>query len=448
MNIVATTRPRRRQTGSRQRPQAVRWGSVAIAIAAAVGLAACSSGGGSGGSGSSGKHTVTFWEFQTDKPSINAFKASITSFEKSHPGIAVQMQIVPWAEQSQKLTTAIASGGLPDVSMLGNDVVAQYVSEKQLLPVNLTNTANVTAGDKLYYHLNGKWYAVPLVDETRAVIYNKTLFSKAGITSPPGTFAQMETDAKQVKAKTGKIGWILPMAKNDYNTIQEFMSVYLGYGARYLQSNGSCGFNTPQFKQALTFYTSIYKQHLDSPDATVDQQSQMESTFTAGNAGEIIDSPSYYYELKTTNPSLYKQLGVAPIAAGPDGRYGFLGGWPLVVWKSAASSGVQQAATEFAEYVGSSGGGDTALATATGLIPANVSAAKQAPWNSGSLAVYAKQVASDAFPYQYPKPEIPQMGSLETDTVQTAVQSVALGTSSVNSATSTLCQAINSAVGK
>jgi maltose-binding protein MalE len=64
------------------------------------------------------------------------------------------------------------------------------------------------------------------------------------------------------------------------------------------------------------------------------------------------------------------------------------------------------------------------------------------------LAVFSKQIATDAFPYQYPHPEIPQMGGLETDTVQTAVQSVALGTATVDQATSTLCSAINTAVGK
>jgi hypothetical protein len=40
------------------------------------------------------------------------------------------------------------------------------------------------------------------------------------------------------------------------------------------------------------------------------------------------------------------------------------------------------------------------------------------------------------------------MGALETDTVQTAVQSVALGTSTVQAATNTLCAAVNSATGK
>jgi len=419
---------------------------------ASVGLITATIGAGALGqvASASTKQTVVFWEFQTDTPSINAFKAGIKGFEASHPNITVQMEEVPWSEQAQKLTTALATGSEPDVSMMGNDIVAQYQAEHQLLPVPLTNLANVTAGDKLYYNLHGQWWAVPMIDETRALLYNKSIFKAAGISSPPSTWAQMESDAEIIKGKTSDTPVLLPMFDHDYDTIQVFMSAYLGYGAHYLTPSGACGFNTPQFKQALTMYTSFYKDGLDYPDAAVDLLSggAMPDQFTTGKAAMVILTPSFYYELKATNPSLFNQIGVAPIPAGPAGRFGFLGGWPLVVWKSAQAQGVASAAEAFALYLGSSGGGDTALADASGLIPANVSAAKQAPWNSGGLGVFAKQVATDAFPYQYPNAEIPQMGGLETDTVQTAVQSVALGNATVGQATTTLCQAVNSAVGK
>ena len=118
-----------------------------------------------------------------------------------------------------------------------------------------------------------------------------------------------------------------------------------------------------------------------------------------------------------------------------------------MVWKSAASGGVQAAAEEFAEYVGTGGGGDIALAKATGLIPANISAAKSAPWNSGLLSVFTKQVSDDAHPFQYPAPEIPQMGALETDRPDRSPMGY-LGSTSVPSATKTLCAAINTATGK
>ena len=43
----------------------------------------------------------------------------ITAFEAANPDVKVNMEIVPWAEQHQKLVTGLATGSLPDVSMLG-----------------------------------------------------------------------------------------------------------------------------------------------------------------------------------------------------------------------------------------------------------------------------------------------------------------------------------------
>jgi hypothetical protein len=70
--------------------------------------------------------TVTFWQFSTNPNDIAAWEGIIEAFEASHEGIDVVMEIVPWSEQQQRLVTALTTGGLPDVSMLGNNVVAQF----------------------------------------------------------------------------------------------------------------------------------------------------------------------------------------------------------------------------------------------------------------------------------------------------------------------------------
>ena len=49
----------------------------------------------------------------------------------------------------------------------------------------------------------------------------------------------------------------------------------------------------------------------------------------------------------------------------------------------------------------------------------------------------------EARPYQYPAEAIPQMGQLEVDTIQKAVQAVALGQQSVDDATTQLCATID-----
>jgi ABC-type glycerol-3-phosphate transport system substrate-binding protein len=87
------------------------------------------------------------------------------------------------------------------------------------------------------------------------------------------------------------------------------------------------------------------------------------------------------------------------------------------------------------------------LSNSTGNIPGRKSIANEAPWNEPPLDVFVKQM-DVAYPYQYPDPEIPQMGTLEVDAVQTAVQSVMLGQASVDDATKALVDRINSVLAR
>jgi ABC-type glycerol-3-phosphate transport system substrate-binding protein len=82
------------------------------------------------------------------------------------------------------------------------------------------------------------------------------------------------------------------------------------------------------------------------------------------------------------------------------------------------------------------------LATAANFIPGAVSIANGSPWNSAPYALFVDQL-KDAKPYQYPSEAIPQMGQLEVDTIQKAVQAVALGQQSVDEATTQLCATID-----
>ena len=55
-------------------------------------------------------------------------------------------------------------------------------------------------------HYNGHIYGVPQVTDTLALLYNKDLFTQAGITSAPKTWADLKADGLAIKAKTGKDG--------------------------------------------------------------------------------------------------------------------------------------------------------------------------------------------------------------------------------------------------
>jgi ABC-type glycerol-3-phosphate transport system substrate-binding protein len=433
----------------------VKLGRTIIAVASIAALSstlvACSG----GGSSTSDKQKVTFWQFDTAKASIDAYKTAIKDFEKKNPTITVDMQIVPWADQQQKITTALASGALPDVSMLGNDVVAQYAANGALAPLDsyvagwskaegIDVKKDMYAGDISYYTYKDKLYGSPVADETRMVYYNKDLFQQAGLdpNTPPATWDEMEKDAKALKSVVS-VPWSAPMSKQ-YVTVQTFMSVYLSYGASLFDSKGKCGLDTPEFKDALTWYTGIAKQGLTSPDAVNATSDDIANLFSNGKAGMLIDGPSRYNAIKEANPDLFKNVGVAAIPAGPKGQFGFLGAWPLVMWNT---SKVKDAAAKWIHYATSPDGALSQIAQTSGILPGRKSLASKAPWTDAPYDQFAKQL-SKAYAYQYPAGPSPKMGEIETASIQTAVQQVASGALSVNDATKALCTDINGILAK
>ena len=41
----------------------------------------------------------------------------------------------------------------------------------------------------------------------------------------------------------------------------DFFTFYLAWGAQYINAKGLCGFDTPEFRAALQFYTDIYTKY-------------------------------------------------------------------------------------------------------------------------------------------------------------------------------------------
>lgn len=394
--------------------------------------------------------TITFWQFSLREAAIAAYEAAIEAFEAENPDVKVNMEIVPWADQHQKLVTALTSGGLPDVSMLGNNVVAEFHALDALLPMTeyfnawseeagRDITEDIWPGDHLYYFLDDEWWGSPVAEETRCLYYRRDLLEAAGLTEEDlGTWEGLRDAAVAINSDD-VYGIALP-GGIVYETLQTFMSTYLGYGARFLNEEGLCGFDSQEFRDALSLYTGLYTEQQvcppDTPTATRDALAQL---FTDGRAGMFIDGPWFWQDFEAAGPDFLDSVGIAEIPAGPAGQFGFLGGWPLVMWKDTEHPDEAFRWIKFATdpdgYLGE-------LAASTGNLPGKRSIVDQAPWNEPPLDVFARQMEF-AYPYQYPDPEIPQMGTLEVDAVQTAVQSVMLEQATVDEATIALVERIN-----
>src|SRR5258708_18020145 len=137
----------------------------------------------------------------------------VNKFNAAHPAIKVDMTIQPWDSIAQKLPTAMASGSGPDIATPDYNVgtIRQYISNGLVAPIDqlLGSGANQVPASVLpvavkdAFTVNGHLYAAPANCSPLEMYYHKTMFAKAGISGPPATMAQLESDAVKLAVKSG-----------------------------------------------------------------------------------------------------------------------------------------------------------------------------------------------------------------------------------------------------
>ena len=134
----------------------------------------------------------------------------VTQFHKQFPQYKhtkVVVDWIPWGNRVTDWTNALTSGkGGPDITELGNTDTPGIASQGALANI----TSDVKAWSKARTSSRATWpttpssgnnYAVPWFGGVRGIWYRKDQFAKAGISSPPTTWAQLVADAKLLMKK-------------------------------------------------------------------------------------------------------------------------------------------------------------------------------------------------------------------------------------------------------
>ncbi|WP_425827434.1 extracellular solute-binding protein [Streptomyces fractus] len=169
----------------------------------AAGLAACSDSG-SGATDSKGRTVVEWWNIQTTEPTKTVWPERAKAFEAEHPDVHIKLVTLENDAFKAKMTALTSSGKLPDIyHTWGGGVLKQQIDAG--LVEDLTDTIKPlssefvgVAGDP--YKFDGKSYAMPLDIGGVGFWYNKALFEKAGVTTPPATWSDYLDAVKKLKS--------------------------------------------------------------------------------------------------------------------------------------------------------------------------------------------------------------------------------------------------------
>jgi raffinose/stachyose/melibiose transport system substrate-binding protein len=212
-------------------------------------LSAC--GGGSSKKSSNGRVTIEWWNISTAEPQKSQWENAAKAFMAQNSNITVKLVTLENEAYKSKMTALTASGKLPDIfHTWGGGVLKQQVDAG--LVKNLTSDIAPWSGtlspiSLQPYQLNGQTYAVPFDIGMVGFWYNKALFTKAGITTPPATWADFLGAVKKLKA-----AGITPIAVAGKDKWPEmyywaYLSMRVGGLAALKQAEASNDFTGPAF---------------------------------------------------------------------------------------------------------------------------------------------------------------------------------------------------------
>jgi len=428
-----------------------RWWRAAGATVAAVGVlaaAACSAGGSGGsgsGSGSSGKQTLQMWARADDAAFLPTL---VKAFNNSHPDIKIQLTLVPDAQVVQKYSQAASSGNGPDLVSTEIGTMATFTPTGWYQ--NITSLV-----DGLSYksalspaHLgqatyNGQIYGLPFTADVSALYYNKTLFTKAGLNpdDPPKTWAQIESDAKQIRTKLGGsyYGYFFSGACAGCMAFTMLPYVWAD-GGNILKETSAAGTPTlspnPALQQTLAFYRSMWQSGAVAPTAKTENGTNQFGAFYSGKIGMFVQGTYPFSVLKNQYKNVDFGVELIPSTDGSK-TASYAGGDNLAITKNA-HSGAKTALLWFEST------GEKMLA-AQGVLPARsdiaeADYAKQDPRQAvfvQALAVGHTPKSTKASPVLFDN----------TGPFNSLIQNAIFGTGSITSAMSTAQSSASSLMG-
>ena len=193
-------------------------------------------------------------------------RMALDEFEASNPGVKVKLERIAWKSSRDQLLREAAIGQGPDVVHYAFVWVEEFAQSGALMPIEdlekystLENGFDDFVATDLTYH-DGKAYGVPWTADTWSMVYNNNVLREAGIYSKPKTWDEVLAVSRNIKKKTGKIGFsFLGGGGGSF-----FVNYYLwSNGSTIVDDDGKGGFKIGVTKKQLIDCLDYFKTYID-----------------------------------------------------------------------------------------------------------------------------------------------------------------------------------------
>jgi multiple sugar transport system substrate-binding protein len=323
--------------------------------------------------------TIRFWVMGYEGDMVAQM---LPDFERTHPGIKVQLQQLPVTAAHEKLLTAFAGDSLPDVSPLGNTWISEFATLDAIEPLDpwIARTPGIVVSD--YFAgawdtgvIDGKTLAIPWYVETRLPFYRKDIVAAAGVKTMPRDWAQWRAAMRAVKKHVGPDRYAILLPLNEYEPL---LNLAVQQPDPLLRDGGRHGnFRSAGFKRTLQFYKDTFDEGL-APRVDNTRISNVWQELGRGYFSYYVNGPWNIAEFRKRLPQdVAGTWGTMPLP-GPNGPGASVaGGTSFVLFKKSKN---KEAAWQLIAWL-SEPAQQIRLHAITGNPPP-----RRAPWSAPALA--------------------------------------------------------------
>jgi multiple sugar transport system substrate-binding protein len=345
----------------------------------------------------------------------------IPEFERTHPGIKVRVQQIPWTAAHEKLLTAYVGDATPDIAMLGNTWVPEFVALDALEPLDARVTASTDVIRDGYFPgiwntnvVDGLTYGVPWYVDTQVIFYRSDLLKQAGYDRMPTTWADWRAAMQKIKSRMSARQYPLLIPITEWRP-----PVILGLqaGSPLLRDGGRYGaFRDRPFHEAFDFYIGLFHDGL-APALSAGEISNLYQEFERGNIAMYISGPWQIGEFTNRLPkNMQDKWMTAPLPGVNGPGVSLAGGASLSLFRSSRH---KPEAWQLMEYLSRP---DVQLRfySLTGDLPA-----RRESWNDTALANNQKARAfREQLDRAVPTPAVPEWEQIATKVFEHGEQAV------------------------
>lgn len=356
-------------------------------------------------------NSLEFWTMQLKPEFTEYFTELIANFEAENPEITVRWEDVPWNAMEAKILTSVSAQTAPDVVNLNPKFASQLATRNAWLDLNdaLTPEDRGEYLPKIWQAgtLKDQAFGVPWYLTTQITVYNEALLTEAGVGSPPATYEELATVARDVKDKTGKYAFFVTFVPEDSGEVLESL---VKMGVELVDEAGKAAFDTPAGLAAFEYWVNLYQSQLLPPEVLTQGHRYAIDLYQAGETALLATSAQFLGAIETNAPEVAAVSAAAPQITGETGKKN-VAVMNLVVPRD---SDRPQDAVKFALYVTNSDN-QLAFAQAANVLPSTQTALqKYIAFLSGKPDVTPLEQAIKVGAEQLPNAEvlIPPMDNL------------------------------------